>query len=723
MIRRSSRKSKPDEVAQVSDVADTSVPKTKKKEKAPPSRKLKNGHVPYEDKLPPTKSSDLPPRRKRPAKDAEDANMDSDSRLTPLPEDMVKDNCITADTSDEENGGDYQPDAKDNEDSDVSVELNEFENVNSNPKATGTSGKPIVRTKKYQLIETMLNAVKTTKTAITSVLRAGAMKKKPCPDPFVSDSDSDSEGMPATISQLAKGKAKATEDVQASSSDSEVITRVPRQPGVPTPRYKVKERAAPEPRKSDKEIVEDSEESSDEEEPPKRKPRKLPESWTASTPTAGKSSGSSKVPVKGQTVPVQLKVKGTPATGSVKESASKRRTKLKAPGAGKKAKRMALNNDSDVEVLGAEELNEMQTAKRHKWMQMKAHEAKQPVSARMIIDPSTLKFAPLSEQKSEVLVNAISEAHAFWYHYYMFFNLHGPLPRAVKGVDVGKAAIAGAALRAVVTVGSHHAEIKERLETDDKFVDIVCKFIHSRKSANHGKYAGIACDMILGLFPALKQVVESKTAIDHRRVMHAITALLHEHAFVWEGTLARVAPSNPEDARMEYRIHADATGNPYFQPGLAEFITKSCFSQDSRGINIDHDLFPDPAFVIEGTENENRKEVPRQLLAFAAAMMELALKEYTGGTYSALTLHEPFLRRLYEYHEKTIRNFDPVQASILLQETYLAAREWEPRVIEEEVPTIVVQNTWEGLIAYFKFSRRCRRGAQPAEAGPSGEQE
>ena len=149
-----------------------------------------------------------------------------------------------------------------------------------------------------------------------------------------------------------------------------------------------------------------------------------------------------------------------------------------------------------------------------------------------------------------------------------------------------------------------------------------------------------ASEMYPGIYPLLKELLETNDPMNARRVMHAISALTHDTASVFEGrlivrpclhdvhfinltifSLQRVAPANPEDVRIEYKINSNASRNPYFAEAIIEFINKAWMGGDKLGVNIPHAAFPNATFLIAGTENEDRKEIPVGGVAFAATMV------------------------------------------------------------------------------------------------------
>ncbi|KZV60065.1 hypothetical protein PENSPDRAFT_671929 [Peniophora sp. CONT] len=268
-------------------------------------------------------------------------------------------------------------------------------------------------------------------------------------------------------------------------------------------------------------------------------------------------------------------------------------------------------DDDDIIILepevAAAENAAILSAKQIQHAQMTVHELTQAASTRMVYDIKNLRCASIHLQISPALASLPSLASGYELSHQSFFGECGFFLPIVNGIDTGRARIGGMSILEVVKTSTQFAEIKTRCKSDDMYLDQHAGFVNGRRPAFKNKNAAIMRDCITNAVEGLGQLTESRDPLDRLRLVNTITELCKDNMFVYEGKLSRKAPNNPLDVGMVYTMPMQAA--PYFVDAIIKFIAKSCMGKDSHGINFSEAVFPDPAFIPEGSEDEDLKEV------------------------------------------------------------------------------------------------------------------
>ncbi|VDB94447.1 unnamed protein product [Peniophora sp. CBMAI 1063] len=398
------------------------------------------------------------------------------------------------------------------------------------------------------------------------------------------------------------------------------------------------------------------------------------------------------------------------------------------------------DDDDDVEVVSDSEVGMMLTKKEEQYQQLIEKEEAWERDLRVTYNPWTLRSANLAEQSSKTVKDVLSDASAEDLIRAMFLAKNGPFPEVIGGVDMFLEDIARVAIQSVIDQRGNALErFGLRFGVDDAFRAVLCYFVGQRRASKRLALITLVRECMMEWYPLIKEYASSTDPLDKTRLQNAVTVLTANNDFVYPGELVvrhisvtssfdvtdamalqRVAPNNVEDVRMKYKVSAkDRKIAPFLSHPIIETVAKLAFGKHKHGITLAPSDFPD-AFYISARQ-KGGKEVPRSLAAFAATVVEVAIRDWLLGEKQPIILKEDTLRRYCTHHLASLTETDEVRKkkmSLAMQCLYDAAKAWqEPSAEPKETKRtqidddIGLDEMEEGLNEFLANTRRDEEAA------------
>ncbi|VDB84674.1 unnamed protein product [Peniophora sp. CBMAI 1063] len=204
---------------------------------------------------------------------------------------------------------------------------------------------------------------------------------------------------------------------------------------------------------------------------------------------------------------------------------------------------------------------------------------------------------------------------------------------------------------------------------------------------------------------------DKPTKNDSIRLQNAALALLEKQAFVHAGKLTRKGNCD-EDVKVEFLISPLDQKFPYSSPYISEYVARGLMGLAKEKGSL---KFQPSQFPVEDTPEDPKhaqKLVPRPMVAFAATMLEVAIRSYVNGKYSPGAINEDELGPIYKSHDDKISESKPGSQEGIFIGIFQEASNWLPPAAAPDYGTTeAMQESKEDTLAYF---------AQRARASSTG---
>ncbi|VDC04548.1 unnamed protein product, partial [Peniophora sp. CBMAI 1063] len=168
----------------------------------------------------------------------------------------------------------------------------------------------------------------------------------------------------------------------------------------------------------------------------------------------------------------------------------------------------------------------------------------------------------------------------------------------------------------------------------------------------HSVCAEISRQLLPQAYPALAKAIASNDPDDTTYVINRVIVLTKENDFLYPGKLECVAPNNPQDTRMQYKIEKNIA---FITAPMIELTANLIFGAHPQGISLLDSNFPNATYLRMNDENEGRKEIGLTAAAFVAMMLEIAIKDYTSGKKAPIMLRDDTLCHAFDTHMEMLK--------------------------------------------------------------------